>query len=85
VKNEVLQAVREKTNILHAIKLRKTNWFCQILRRTCFLKHFIDGKREETGRRRIKRRQLLNDLKEARRYWNFRAEAYIAVSGELAL
>jgi hypothetical protein len=46
VHNEVLHAVKEKTNILHTIKRSKTNWFCQILRRTCFLKHFIDGKIE---------------------------------------
>lgn len=64
VNNEVLQGVKEETNILHTIQQRKTKWFCQILRRTCFLKHFIDGKREGTGRRRIKRRQLLHDPKE---------------------
>ena len=68
--NELLQGVKEET-----LKRRKINWFCQILRRTCFIKHFIDGKREGTGGRRIKIRQLLDDLKEARRYWNFKAEA----------
>ena len=73
--NEVLLRVKKEINIIHTIKRRKTNWFCQILSRTCFLKHFIDGKIEGTGRRRIKCRQLLDNLEEARRYWNFKAEA----------
>jgi len=64
------QEVKEET-----IKRRKINRFCQILRRTCFLKRFTEGKTEGTGRRRIKSRQLLDDCKEARRYGNFKVEA----------
>jgi hypothetical protein len=52
---------------------------------TCVLKHFIDGKIEGKGRRRMKPRQLLEDLKEARSSWNFKRKHYIAVSGEVAL
>ena len=55
-------------NILHAIKEMKGNWICQIFRRNCLLKHVIERKIERktemTGRRGIRLKQLLNDLKE---------------------
>jgi hypothetical protein len=48
VKNEVLQAVKEKRNILHTIQRRKVNWIGHILRRNCLLKHERrDGKTRE--------------------------------------
>jgi hypothetical protein len=44
-----------------------------------FLKHVIEGKLEGriemTGRRGIRRKQLLDDLKEKRRYWKLKEEA----------
>jgi hypothetical protein len=51
---------------------RKGNWIWHILRRTCLLKHIIEGKNE--GRRRERRRykQLLDGVKEARRYWKLK-------------
>jgi hypothetical protein len=67
---EVLHRVKEERNILHTIKRRKANWIGHILRRNCLLKHVIEGKLEgktETQGRR--RKQLLDDLKEKRRYW----------------
>jgi hypothetical protein len=76
---EVLHRVKEEGNILHAIKGRKANWIGHILRRNCLLKHVIEGKLEEkiemTGRRRRRRKQLLDDLKEKRRYWKLKEEA----------
>jgi hypothetical protein len=69
----------EERNILHTIKRRKANWICHILRRNCLLKHVIEGKiegrMEKTGRRGRRRKQLLDDLKEKRRYWNLKEEA----------
>jgi hypothetical protein len=56
-------------------KRRKTNWISYILRRTCLLKHVIEGRIEMTGRRGRKRKQLLDDLKETRSYWNLKEEA----------
>jgi hypothetical protein len=41
---------------------------------TCLLKHVIEGKIEGKGRRR-RRKQLPDDLRETRRYWNFKGEA----------
>jgi hypothetical protein len=36
-----------KVKILQAIKIRKFKWIGHILRRTCLLKHAIEGKVEE--------------------------------------
>jgi hypothetical protein len=73
---EVLHRVK-KRNILHTIK--KANGIGHILRRNCLLKHVIAGKLEGriemTGRRRRRRKQLLDDLNEKRRYWKFKEEA----------
>jgi hypothetical protein len=69
---EVLHRVKEERNIVHTVKRRKANWIGHILRRNCLLKHVIDGKLEGriemTGRRGRRRKQLLYDLKEKRRY-----------------
>jgi hypothetical protein len=76
---EVLHRVKEQRNILHTIKIRNANWISHILRRNCLLKHVIEGKLEGrieiTGRRGRRRKQLLDDLKEKRRYWKLKEEA----------
>jgi hypothetical protein len=45
---------------------RRANWIGYILRRNCLMKHFTEAKIEEminvTGRRRVRRKQLLDDL-----------------------
>ena len=71
VRNEdVLLRVKEQRNILHEIRKRKANWIGHILRRNCLLQRDIEGKIkggiEVTGRRGIKHRKLLDDLKERR-------------------
>jgi hypothetical protein len=76
---EVLHRVKEERNILHTIKRRKANWIGHILCRNCLLKHVIErkveGRIEMTGRRRRRCKQLLDDLKEKRRYWKLKGEA----------
>jgi hypothetical protein len=76
---EVLHRVEEERNILHTIKRRKVNWIGHILRRNCLLKHVIEGKIEGriemTERRGRRRKQILDDLKEKRRYWKLNKEA----------
>jgi hypothetical protein len=73
---EVLHRAKEERNIVHTIKRRKANWIGHILRRNCLLKHVIEGKLqgriEMTGRRGRRRKQLLDDLKEKRRYWELK-------------
>jgi hypothetical protein len=67
---EVLHRVKEERNILHAIKIRKTNWSGHIWIRNCLLKHVIQGKIEVrtkgTERRGRRRKQLVDDLKETK-------------------
>jgi len=48
VRNEVLQRVKEKRNILHKVTRRKANWIGHILRRNFFSKHAIEGQVEES-------------------------------------
>jgi len=50
-------------------------WLGHILRINCLLKYVIGGKAEVMGRRGRKCKQLLNDLKETKRYCKFKEEA----------
>jgi hypothetical protein len=76
---EVLHRVKEERNILHTIQRRKANCIGHILRRNCLLKYVIEGLLEGmiemTGRRGRRRKQLLEYLKEKRRYWKLKEEA----------
>jgi hypothetical protein len=76
VNNEaVLHRVKEERNILHTIRRRKVKWIGYILRRNCLLSHIIEGKIIGTRRRGRSHKQLLDDLKEARRYCKLKEEA----------
>jgi hypothetical protein len=73
VKNkEILHDVKEDRNNLRTIRRTEANWIGHIFRRNCLLKHVIEGKiegrREVKRRRGIRRKQILDDLKETRRY-----------------
>jgi hypothetical protein len=89
VRSEVLHRVKEERNILHIIKRRKATRIGHILRRNCLLKYVIEGKVEEriemTERRGRRRKQLLDDLKEKRKYLKLKEEHYIVSCGELVL
>jgi hypothetical protein len=71
--------VYTETNILQTINRREANWIGHVLRRNCLLKHVIEGKVEgrieATRRRGRRRKQLLDDFKEKRRYWKLKEEA----------
>jgi hypothetical protein len=81
---EVVHRVKEARNIPHTIKRRKANWIGHIFRRNCLLKHVIEGKTEGRmevmGRQGRRHKQLLDDLKETRRYCNLKEGA---LCGEL--
>jgi len=65
---EVLLRVYEHRNILHEIRKRKANLIGHILRRNCLLKQVFEGKirgEMEVARRRKK---LLDDLKDMRKF-----------------
>jgi len=78
-KEEVLLSVKEHRNIQHEIIKCKANWIGYILRRNCFLNRVIEGKIKEgivgSGRPGRRRRTLLDDLKERRRYSHLKEEA----------
>jgi len=76
---EVLLRVKEQRNILHETTKRKANWIGHILHRNCLLqrviKREIKGKIEVAERRGIRRRKLLDDLRERRGYSHLKEEA----------
>jgi len=49
------------------------------LRRNCLLKHIIQGKIDSKGRGGRRHKLLLNDLKEKRRYRNFKEETILTI------
>ena len=77
-RNGVLHRVPEESNIIHTVKSMKANWVGHNLRSNCLLKHVTEGKIEGRvcdGKQGRRRRQLLGDLKETRKYWNMQEEA----------
>jgi hypothetical protein len=66
-------------NILHTIKISKTNLFGHIWLGNCLLKHVIEGKMEErtevTGRRERWCKKPLDEFKGMRVYWKLKEEA----------
>jgi len=76
---EVLHMVNDERHVLHTIKKRNGNSFGHILCKNCLLKHIVEGKREERievqGRRGGRNKQVLDELKETRRYWKLKEEA----------
>ena len=63
----------------HEIRKRKANWIGHILHRNCLLKQDIEGKikgeMEGTRRRGRRRKKLLDDLQDRRRYSHLKEEA----------
>ena len=74
VANEVLKRKGEKRTLLNNILRRKVNWIDHILGRNCLLGDAIEGQMTEVkgvGRRT----QLLDDLRNWRRYRELKEEA----------
>jgi hypothetical protein len=76
---EELLTAKEQMKIRHEISKRKANWIGYVLRRNYLLRKVIEGKIkgviEESGRRGGRRRKLLDDLNERRRYLHLKGEA----------
>jgi hypothetical protein len=81
---EVLHRVKEERNILHTIKIRKTNWIGHILRRNCFIKHVTERK-IATGIRARRRSSFCMTVRKAedtgswkrKRVWTCRKTDYV--------
>ena len=74
VVEQVLDRIGEKRTLLNNILRRKAYWMGHILRRNCLLHGAIEGQMTEVkgvGRRT----QLLDDLRNKRRYWELKEEA----------
>jgi hypothetical protein len=58
---------------------RTANWISHIFRRNALLNHDIEGKKEEmtneTGKRGRTRKQIIDNHKENRGYWELKGEA----------
>ena len=70
---QVLDRMGEKRTLINNILRRKANWIGDILRRNCLLHDAIEGQMMEVkgvGRRT----QLLDDLRNRRRYWELNEE-----------
>jgi hypothetical protein len=74
VKNEVLHKLKEERNTLHPIKQRKAKQTGHIFNMNCLLKHASEEQIEGTRIQGRRCKQLLDDLKETRRYWNLKEE-----------
>ena len=75
----MLLRVNEQRNILHEIRKQRVNWIGHILRRNCLVKQIIEvkikGQIEVTRRRGRRRKKILDDLKDRRRYCELKEEA----------
>ena len=84
----VIHRVKEDTNILHAIKRKKTNWTGHILRRYRLLKHVIEviiyTREEVMGRRGKGLKQLPLILKKRQNTENWKRKNFIAICGKLS-
>ena len=75
---QVLDRIGEKRILLNNILRRKVNWIGHILRRNCLRLDTIEGHMTEgkgVRRRRSSRTQLLDELRNRRRYWELKEEA----------
>ena len=71
---QVLECIGEKGTLLHNTLRRKANWIGHILRRNCLLHDAIEWQMAEV--KGVERKtQLLDDLRNRRRYWELNEEA----------
>ena len=61
--------------ILNNILRKKANWISHILGSNCLLDDAIEGQMTEVKRVGRSRTQLLEDLRNRRRYWELKEEA----------
>jgi hypothetical protein len=72
VRNKVTHRATEERNIVHTIKRGRASWIGHILGINCLRQYVIEEKIGRTGRRGKSRRQLLDDVRETRRYWKLK-------------
>ena len=76
VTNEkVLERIGGKRTLLNTILSRKVNWIGHILRRNLLLHDAIEGLMKEVKEARRRKTQILNELRNRRRYWELEEDA----------
>ena len=65
----------EKKTLLNNILRRKANWIGHIMRINCLLHDAIEAQMTEVKGEGCRRTQLLDDLRNKRRYWEVEEEA----------
>ena len=70
---QVTDHIGEKKILINNIIRRKANWVGHILRRNCLLHDVIEGQMMKV--KGVGRGQLLDDLRNRRRYWELKEEA----------
>jgi hypothetical protein len=83
-----LQLLLQLRKLLHEQCKIVTREFWNMLHRNCLLNHVIEGKIRGMRRRSRRSKQLLDDFKGKRRYWNlvvWKRKHSVAISGDLAL
>ena len=81
---QVLDPTGEKRTLLNNILRRKANWIGHILRSNC-LHDAIEGQMTEVKGVRRRRTQLLDDLRNRRRYWELRRKVKMEKDGDDSL
>ena len=71
---QVFDRIGEKRTLLNNILCRKANWISHVLRSNSLLHDVIEGQMTEVERRRI---ELLDELRNRRRYWELKEEAEV--------
>ena len=73
---EVLRRIQENRSFISNVLKRKANWIGYILRRNGLLHDTLEGKMEGGNASRLRRRriQILDDLKNGKRYWELKEE-----------
>jgi hypothetical protein len=69
---QVLEHIGEKRTPLNNILRRKANWIGHILRRNCLLHDAIEGQMMKVKGLGKRRTQLLDDLRNRKRYWELK-------------
>ena len=72
---EGLKRIGEKRLLINNILRRKVNWIGHILRRDYLLYDAIEGKMTETKGAGRGRKQLLDDLRNRRRFWELKVDS----------
>jgi hypothetical protein len=67
--------VSKRKGTSYRVKPGKANWICYISRRNCLPKHVTVEKINVMGIRGRRRKQKLDEEKEARGYWKLKVEA----------